>query len=346
MKKKATEPIDKTDDLDGGKDADYETQHVKAFYDPKTKTAIASTDSVDRMGEVIDQSGWDLNNFKSNPVLLWAHDDRTPRIGTAKNIRVEKSNGKPALMFEPKFNDATELSRAIKQIFEEDGGTFSVGFMPMEMDGNTYTKAELLEISAVNVPANPDARVLSYRSLINKGISSDVAREVTHIKGAVADELAAEQAWEMKCDNMEDVFEIFYAFCDVYYDPATSVNDFTDLLNECVSLLQQVAAGTYSDPDDDEEMPDEVYAGKIFKKVLDKRTNRSKDKRNEAKEPSSAPKRNKHHEEALRMAKILAKAADILNKNEKLPDDRRKSVTKVIKRASDIMIEQHKGDLQ
>lgn len=342
MKKKQT-IIDKQNESRGGVIEDHTKRQIKAFYDPKTKTAIASTDSVDRMGEIIDQSGWDLENFKSNPVLLWAHDDKTPRIGTAKAIRIEKANGKSALMFEPKFNEATELSRAIKEIFEEEGGTFSVGFIPMEMDGNTFTKAELLEISAVNVPANADARTLAYKSLITKGISKDIAAEVAHIdKGAIQDELEAEAAWDKKWDNMSSIREVFYAFCDVYFDSNTDVEQFGPLLTEFIALLGTISDGTYVDPDPDEGEEEAGYST-LSAKVLDNRKRQGKDKGNKAKAPSAASK--KHHEERISMAKILARAADILNKNEKLPDVDRKSVTKVIKRASDIIIEQHKGEL-
>jgi hypothetical protein len=35
---------------------------------------IISTGSVDRMGDVIDPNGWQLAAFKTNPVVLWAHD--------------------------------------------------------------------------------------------------------------------------------------------------------------------------------------------------------------------------------------------------------------------------------
>lgn len=324
-----------------------EVGHVKAFYDPQTKTAIASTSSVDRMGEVIDQSGWDLGNFKDNPVLLWAHDDRLPRIGTAKNLRIEKANGQPALMFEPRFNEATELSRAIKQIFEEEGGTFSVGFMPLEMDGNTYTKAELLEISAVNVPANPDARTLAYKSLINKGISSDVALQISGVKkGAIQDALDKDEDLEKKNEYTSSLQEVFCAFMDVYYTPTVTSDMFTELAAEFTEIVGKIADGTYEAPDMDMAEDEPMMQMSLYAKVLDNRSKNNKVNANEAKEPSSAPKRNKQHEEALRMAKILAKAADILNRNEKLPDEKRKQVTQVIKRASDIVIEQHKGELE
>jgi len=326
----------------GGVVADHKLKKVKATYDTKTKLAVASTATVDRMGEVIDQSGWDLTNYKANPVLLFAHNDREIMIGNAKNIRVDKSMGAPALVFEPDFHEETETARAIKALFEQGRmKTFSVGFMPLEMEGNTYTKQELLEISAVNVPANPDAQMLAYRSMLQSGIKKSVAENISGIKksfialfkGAVADELANPDDWERKIKKMNDAFDIFYAFCDVYMDEETMVDDFGVLLKECANLLRKVADGTYQ--------PVQMN----FAKVLDKTIDSSEDKDNQAKVPSAAPEK-RYHEERLSMAKILARAADILNRNEKLPDESRQSVGHVIKRASDIIIEQHKGDIK
>ena len=51
-------------------------------------------------------------------------------------------------------------------------------FRPVDTDGNTYTKSELLEISAVNVPANPEARVMAYKSLEEAGFEKDVIKSV------------------------------------------------------------------------------------------------------------------------------------------------------------------------
>lgn len=312
---------------------------IKAFYDPKTKTAIASTNSVDRMGEVINQDGWDLGNFKDNPVLLWGHDDKLPRIGLAKNLRVEKSANGSALMFEPVFNEASELARTVKQLFEEDGGTFSVGFMPLEMDGNTFTKSELLEISAVNVPANPDARVLSYKSMRSHGVSRDIAELLTGAKGAIMDELNNPDVWEVKSNNMNPLFDIFYAFCDVYFDYDTDVEDFPVMLKECIQLFGKVANGTFASPT-------EVTAS--FKQVLDKHKNQTTVEDDKAKGPSSAPSK-KYHEERLSMAKVMARATEILLKDERqkaLPSDERTKVIKSMKRASEIIVAQHKGELK
>lgn len=141
--------------------------------------AVASTAVEDRHGEVVSVDGWDLKNFKKNPVLLWAHDHYSPAIGVAKSIKVEGEGKKARLIFEPVFHDATDQAKALKRMVEEGIlNSFSVGFRPLEMDGNMYTSQELLEISLVNVPANPDARMMAYKSLKDAGFTDEVAKSV------------------------------------------------------------------------------------------------------------------------------------------------------------------------
>lgn len=138
-------------------------------------TAVASSAKTDRHGEVVDQKGWDLKNFKKNPVLLWAHDHSQMAIGKATRVWMSEGN----LMFKGVWQEATDLGKAAKQLVE-DGilKTFSVGFLPSEMEGNTYTKQELLEISLVNVPANPDAMMLAYKSLKGSGFEDQVMEDI------------------------------------------------------------------------------------------------------------------------------------------------------------------------
>ncbi|WP_200857337.1 hypothetical protein, partial [Klebsiella pneumoniae] len=58
-----------------------------------------SDDSVDRMGDIIEQAGWQLADFRKNPIALFAHDSRFP-IGNWSNVRVVGSQlvGKMALL--------------------------------------------------------------------------------------------------------------------------------------------------------------------------------------------------------------------------------------------------------
>lgn len=122
---------------------------------------IASTEAVDRDGEVIMQNGWDLTNFKANPVILASHNYYEFPIGKATDIQV--NDGK--LVFKMLFSQATEKAKEAYQLVQEGIlKSFSVGFIPREYDQtrpNTITKAELLEISLVTVPANPEALVLA-----------------------------------------------------------------------------------------------------------------------------------------------------------------------------------------
>jgi len=125
---------------------------------------IASTADQDRDGEVIDVAGWDLKNFKKNPVIMFAHDYRTLPIGRATKIGVRDGKLVNSVEFPPEgtYEFADIVERLVSTGFLK---TESVGFMPKKWeDGDgekaprrTYTKQELLEISIVPVPSNPNA---------------------------------------------------------------------------------------------------------------------------------------------------------------------------------------------
>lgn len=160
-----------------------ETEFVEAVIkkaDDGSFIAVASTNSVDRHGEIVDNNGWDLKAFKKNPVILWGHDHNEPAIGVSKKTWVEGTGKKAKLMIQPLLHDVTEKARAIKQLV--DMGvirTLSVGFKPLESpDGVTFTKNELLEVSLVNVPANADAMMMAYKGLKDAGFKDETIKEV------------------------------------------------------------------------------------------------------------------------------------------------------------------------
>lgn len=138
--------------------------------------AIFSTADVDRHGDTVEQEGWDLKNFKRNPVILNSHNywDATEVIGKASKVRVEEGKLQGTITF------AIEENPKAKVIFDLYAGgflnAFSVGFQVKKFaskeDGSrdwfTIEEAELLEVSAVSVPAN--ARALAKQ----KGIDVDL----------------------------------------------------------------------------------------------------------------------------------------------------------------------------
>lgn len=134
------------------------------------KRVVATEQIEDRDGEVISVKGIDLKNYKGNPVLLFAHDHRSLPVGTAEKVRKESER----ITFEPKISDATQFSRDVKALWDEGVlKTVSIGFIPLEREGNIITKSELLEISIVNVPANPAAMNLAKQ----KGLNLELLKE-------------------------------------------------------------------------------------------------------------------------------------------------------------------------
>jgi hypothetical protein len=138
------------------------------------KLFVASTDDVDRHGEVVIQEGIDIASYKENPVVLAYHNSTIPPLGRAEKVGFKKIDGKRRLVYDPVFHGQTELSRLYKE-WKEAGIKMasSIGFIAKEWDENKITKSELLEISIVNVPANPAAMSLAY----SKGFDRDVVKE-------------------------------------------------------------------------------------------------------------------------------------------------------------------------
>jgi len=54
---------------------------VKAIdLEAKTVDFVVSTEDVDRDGDIIRSEGWELDAFRQNPVVLWAHQHGIPRL--------------------------------------------------------------------------------------------------------------------------------------------------------------------------------------------------------------------------------------------------------------------------
>ena len=150
-----------------------------------------STGDKDRMGEIITQSGWKLNNYKRNPVFLGFHSYHAPPIGKA--INVEKTDN--ALAFDIEFADAETYAFA-DTIYRLYKGGFmnavSVGFIPLKWeDGDsksddkgvrrTYLEQELLELSAVSVPANANALMNAVKESVITEREAELFEELSQI---------------------------------------------------------------------------------------------------------------------------------------------------------------------
>ena len=126
---------------------------------------VLSDESVDRMGDIIESTGWKLETFKKNPIALFSHKADFP-IGKWSNLQVTKDKqlrGKLELAPKGTSPRIDELHALV------DAGILravSVGFKPIKamlMDpqnpfgGQRYVEHELIECSLVAVPANANA---------------------------------------------------------------------------------------------------------------------------------------------------------------------------------------------
>jgi HK97 family phage major capsid protein/HK97 family phage prohead protease len=127
---------------------------------------VASTDSVDRYGDVIQQDGWVLSDFRKNPIALWMHNHDQP-VGIWENIKVD--GGKLVAKLKLAAQGTSTLIDTLRSLIEQRIlRAVSVGFRPLKYEpllnakgeptgGYRFLKQELLEISVVTVPANQEA---------------------------------------------------------------------------------------------------------------------------------------------------------------------------------------------
>ena len=145
----------------------------------RTMTFVASDETVDRYGDIIRASGWDLSNYRQNPVLLFGHDSSAVPIGKVPDVRIEGTRLIASTTFRPEGDSeaADDVYNALQTGFLN---AVSVGFLPTAKPnmiwaaddpnheqwptGYEFVGQELLELSVVPVPANPQALALA-RSL-------------------------------------------------------------------------------------------------------------------------------------------------------------------------------------
>ena len=119
----------------------------------------ASTNALDRAGDIIERDAWTkggLENFKTNPIILFNHNYDKP-IGRATNLKVTDNGLEISAKISKAAGDVTQLIK--------DGvlGAFSVGFKVKdadymtETDGYKIKDAELFEVSVVSLPCNQGA---------------------------------------------------------------------------------------------------------------------------------------------------------------------------------------------
>jgi HK97 family phage prohead protease len=156
-----------------------ETRKVRKLYnidlqsvdeDKRQITFCFSDDQPDRDGEIVDQSTWDTENYRNNPVILWGHDpsDNANILGQGVSLDLN-NNGKSFITAQ--FDDAATNPKAdqiFRQLIKRTLRTVSAGFIShtFEIDNDmpVLKDNELLEVSVVAIPSNPRAIARAYKA--------------------------------------------------------------------------------------------------------------------------------------------------------------------------------------
>jgi HK97 family phage prohead protease len=177
----------------------------------------ASDETLDRYREIIMASGWRLENYLRNPVIQNAHQygDIIFTIGQALKTWVSGNALLQTWKFASQENPFAKIARDLYR-----GGYLraaSVGFVPLKWEnGNEkagfqrkYTEQELLEVSAVGIPANPNALALAIKDgAVEKSDLRELSAILKHIDSTQhtqtreeADSLSALQSEEEFCND-------------------------------------------------------------------------------------------------------------------------------------------------
>ena len=182
----------------------------------ETVSFVASTASPDRYSDVIDQKGWNLSAYNKNPVVLLNHDSSELPIAKG-NVSIK--NGQ--LVIDVEFDDQDPRAQEVKRKAQNGFmNAVSVGFRPLESKaryelpkdnkyygtkGTYFSKAELLEVSIVTIPANGEATMLEQKFYDMK---KDIVEEIRSI---IKDEFEIQSKHILSVTEDENSYTIQYA---------------------------------------------------------------------------------------------------------------------------------------
>lgn len=147
---------------------------------------LAATEGAKRDGLNLLMEGLDLDRFRANPVILWAHNYWAPPIGRGVQAFTEGAR----LFVDVEFDRADPFAVSVEQKYRRGYlNGVSVGFDPLKVvneegeevpwwEGGDVESWELLEVSTVPVPMDPEALVDSGRQALRSLATDRGIREL------------------------------------------------------------------------------------------------------------------------------------------------------------------------
>lgn len=169
---------------------------------------VAATEGIGRDGLVIAADGWELDAFRANPAFLWHHDytGQRPPIGRVDTVEVDGKR----LLADVRFDQGDPFAVEVERKYR-DGylNAVSVGWETKEVapprggdQPARVLKAELLDISAVNIPGDPNALMERQRRAL-----AESARALLDIVDDAASPASA--SWERVATDMVRLYATY-----------------------------------------------------------------------------------------------------------------------------------------
>lgn len=160
--------------------------------------AIVNSGQEDRHGEILSIKGLDIKKYMTNPILANGHDYSKPSVGRTHKLTKTK-DGQLIAEFEfatdiEGYNEPKILDALYRKGYQF---AFSIGFIPKEVDGYTYTKSEMIEFSPVLIGADANALLTSkelLKEITKKGVDNGINNSYTDINLMNIKELLAKLA--------------------------------------------------------------------------------------------------------------------------------------------------------
>jgi HK97 family phage prohead protease len=188
-------------------------------YDPEAPLVIrgiANKNMVDRYGEVCSPVGCDTRNFMLNPVLLYNHSYGCP-IGRVTMIQPEDDGVHfEAVIGDPSKAPLTQAQQEVRSLVAQGIlKAVSIGFIPNKIKQPVFStngelsepavieQWELLELSVVAVPCNPE----SIFDLKNMGLNPQLLIDLAKKLGNATMENTTQKQDTGACKSVEQIAE-------------------------------------------------------------------------------------------------------------------------------------------
>lgn len=152
---------------------------------------IASDESLDRDGDIVTATGWKLDNYLKNPVVLYGHDYSELPIGKAESVVIDPAARQliidvafPAIKDISPDGEPSEHALFVDSVYNLAKlgllNAVSVGFRGIKVEpitdeaghytGRRFIEQELMELSIVPVPANANAVAIMRGAKVDETI--------------------------------------------------------------------------------------------------------------------------------------------------------------------------------